>query len=369
MAANSTPIIGYSDMRCDDPRGQYYNWRTMRAMVVDVNGKNLREVGGNLINEPNVWTQFAGWSPDGRYAILHRSFEDETNYAWEREHKTFRMTEGWLVDACLYEMETAAVENVCAVDRVSAYNTGLFFWPNDPNTLGFTALIDGESHPFRMDRDGRNKRDLTTGTAGFTYGYSASPDGRFVTYHKSYQVFIGDADGSKSRRIDTGHPFHFDPKWSPDGQWLLFLDGEHYDCHPTIVRPDGTNLRRLASRRGYRGVIQMLDYPDFHSESSDTPIWSSDGRWIYFTAALDGNVELMRVSIDGEEQRLTRSKPNSGTLHNHPRISSDHQWIAFGSTRDGARSLYASRLDGSDVRELTVPTRGRSHQHAHWRPA
>jgi len=33
--------------------------------------------------------------------------------------------------------------------------------PDDPTKLGFTALIDGVSHPFRMDLDGRNKIDLT----------------------------------------------------------------------------------------------------------------------------------------------------------------------------------------------------------------
>lgn len=366
---NSPRLIGYSDMCCNDPRGQYFNWRTMRAMVVAVDGSQRREIGGSLINEPNVWTQMAGWSPDGRFAIVHRSFESEENFAWERANKTFRMdTGGWLLDACLVDLATGRAENPCAVDRVSSYNTGMFFWPGDPNSLGFTALIKGVSHPFRMDRDGRNKRDLTNGAAGFTYGYSASPDGRYVAYHKSYQVHIANADGSNIRRIDTGHPFHFNPQWSPDGQWLLFLDGEHYDCHPTLVRPDGTGLRRIASRRGYTGVIELLDHPDFHSASSDTPVWSNDGQWIYFTAKIDGNVELMRVNIDGDEQRLTKSRPNSGILHNHPHVAPDHQWVAFGSTRDGARALYASRLDGSDVHQLTTPVPGRAQMHVHWSP-
>ena len=38
-------------------------------------------------------------------------------------------------------------------------------------------MIGGASHPFRMDRDGRNKVDLTKGAAGFTYGLNASRDG------------------------------------------------------------------------------------------------------------------------------------------------------------------------------------------------
>ena len=55
---------------------------------------------------------------------------------------------------------------------VSFYNTRLFFWPNDPTKLGFTALIGGASKPFRMDRDGRNKTDLTKDSSGFAYGFN-----------------------------------------------------------------------------------------------------------------------------------------------------------------------------------------------------
>ena len=64
----------------------------------------------------------------------------------------------------LVDLTAGAATNLTAIDRVSFHNTGLFFWPGDPTKLGFQALIDGNSHPFRMDRDGRNKRDLTKGS-------------------------------------------------------------------------------------------------------------------------------------------------------------------------------------------------------------
>src|ERR1700722_17854319 len=100
-------------------------------------------------------------------------------------------------------------------------------------------MIDGNMHPFRMDHDGKNKRDLTKGSNEFTYGFSASPDGKRISYHKSYRVYLADADGSNAKEIKTGNPFNFVPKWSPDGAWLVFLSGEHYDCHPHLVKADG----------------------------------------------------------------------------------------------------------------------------------
>ena len=363
----STPyLIGYTDQRCDHPGGQFYNWITRRAHVVRADGSGRREIAPHLAAQPDAWTDFAGWSPDGRRAIVHGCWEDPENYAWEREHKTFRMTEGWLVDSCLVDMATGEVENLTAVERVSIYNTGLFFWPNDPSRLGFQALVGAESHPFSMDADGRNKVDLTSGEAAFTYGFHASPDGTRISYHKSYQVYIADGDGRNAQRVDTGNPFNFCPAWSPDGRWVTFVSGEREDCHPYLVRRDGAGLCKLADRGGYKGWVQTLDVPDFHSGSSDVPAWSADSRWVYFTAQAGEAIELMRVSVDGEVQQLTHSQPGVQNFHAAP--SPDGREVAFGSTRHGARALYVAREDGSDVRPITEPKPGRAQLHAMWQP-
>ena len=106
-------------------------------------------------------------------------------------------------------LATGQAINVTAVERVSFYNGGLFFWPSDSTKLGFTALIDGNSHPFRMDRDGRNKVDLTKESKEFAYGFSSSRDGQRIAYHKDYQVFLAHADGSHAFHVETGQPFNF----------------------------------------------------------------------------------------------------------------------------------------------------------------
>ena len=155
-------LIGYSELRTDVPGGRHANVRTMRAMVVKADGTGRREMAGELASDADTSTQFAGWSPDGKTAIIHRGWNSPENAQWEEEHKTFRFTEeGCLLDCYLVDLATGKAENITAVDRVSFYNSGVFFWPNDPTKLGFTALLEGNSHPFWMDRDGRNKNDLT----------------------------------------------------------------------------------------------------------------------------------------------------------------------------------------------------------------
>lgn len=360
-------LIGYTELRTNVPGGRHANIVTMRAVVVRGDGTQKRAVAADLSREPNTWTQFAGWSPDARFAILGRGWESAENGRWEEEHRQFRFTqEGWLVDSFLVDIQGGQTTNVTGVERVSFYNTGLFFWPGDAARLGFQALIEGNSHPFRMDRDGTHKRDLTADSKEFAYGFSASPDGRHIAYHKSYQVYVADADGGNVRKIATGKQFNFVPQWAADGQHLLFLAGEHYNCHPYVVQADGAGLRQLADRGGYRGVMEFLDVSDFHGGSSDVPMWAVDGQSVFYTALVDRRVELFRVTLAGESTRLTTTP--EGTLHYHPQPSPDGRWLAFGSKRDGIRQLYLLRLADNREYRLTDLPPGHAALWPHWQP-
>lgn len=371
VRANSQALIdyelGYTAFRTNLPGGRHANIRTMRAMLIRGDGSNQRSIAEQLADDPNAWTQFAGWSPDGSKAILGRGWQSEANAAREEEQKQFLFNkEGWLYDSFLVEPATNKAVNVTAVGRVSFYNAGLFFWPDDSKKLGFTALIDGQSHPFRMNADGTGKEDLTKASNEFTYGFSASPDGKRIAYHKNYQVFLANADGSSAVKVETGNPFNFGPTWSPTGAFLLFLSGEHYKCHPFVVKADGTGLKKVADRGAYSGSVEFLDVFDHHHGSSDTPVWARDGTTIFYTAQAGGNVELYQVSTDGETKRLTESA--AGTTHYHPTPSPDGLWLAYGSKRDGVRGLYIRNLKTGAETPLTRPQAGNAALWPHWRP-
>jgi TolB protein len=365
--ARAESLIGYTELSTNVPGGRHANVVTMRAVVCRADGMDRRLVAEELTGEPNTWTQFAGWSPDGRLAIVGRGWESPENGRWEEEHKQFRHTAaGWLYDMVLVNLATSTITNLTAIDRVSFYNSGLFFWPDDATKLGFQAIIDSNSHPFRMDRDGRNKHNLTKNSQEFAYGFSASPDGRRIAYHKSYHVYVADTDGSNAHKIPSGQPFNFAPQWSPNGQHLLFVAGEHYNCHPYIVNSEGNSLRKLADRCGYRGVIAFLDVPDFHGGSSDLPAWSADGKSVYYTVKVGQNVELYRISLEGQSERLTDTP--EGSLHYHPQPSPDGRWLAYGSKRDGVRQLYVMLLADRSEYRITHLEKGRAAMWPYWQP-
>jgi len=361
-------LVGYTEFRTDLPGGRYVNCRTRRAVVVKADGSGRRVLAEELTRERGYCTQFYGWSPDGRTAVLLRTWESEENGKWEEEHKTFRyIADGWLVDGYLLDLASGKATNVTGVERVSHFNEGLGFMPGDPTRLRFSATINGRNRPYVMDLDGRNKRELSKDYPHLIHGMSLSPDGKRGAYEDpAYRLFLADADGSNAKEVKTGQRFHLMPSWSPDGAWVLFVAGEHYDCHPHVVKADGTGLKKLASRNGYRGVIDFLDVYDFHGGSSDLPVWAPDSKSVFYTAKVGGNVELFRVTLDGKSERLTETP--AGSMHYHPAPSRDGKWLLYGSKRDGVRQLYVMRLGDRKEWRLTDLKKGHAAMWASWQP-
>lgn len=359
--------IGYVEYRTNLPGGRHANCATMRAYVMNADGSGRRELAQELVRDENTWTQFVGWSPDGRTAIIGNASNTPENAAWEETHQSFRFTEARHCDCYLFDLATGRAINVSSPERISHHNSGVSYWPGNPNKLRGDALIDGVSHPFSMDLDGRNKRDLVGDSRKFTYGAQVSPDGTRITYHADYQVYIAGADGSNPQHIDTGNGFNFMPKWSPDGRWLLFLSGEHYHCDPYLVRSDGTGLRKLADRHGYKGVVPIYDVPDFHGGSSDWPVWSPDGTRVYYTAQVGRSVELMQATLDGVTKGMSKSSP-PGVLNYLPTPSPDGKWVMFGSNSSGTRQLYVIPAEGGEAHAITNVQPGCGAMFGIWNP-
>ena len=365
--ARPGPLVGYTELQTNLPGGRHANVRTMRAMIVNADGTGRRLLAEDLVHEPDAWTQFAGWSPDGKTAVIGRGWQSPENAQWETQHGQFRFTpEGWLLDSYLQEVATGHAFNVTAVERVSFYNGGLFFWPSDSTKLGFTALIDGNSHPFRMDRDGRNKVDLTKESKEFAYGFSSSRDGQRIAYHREtikcswLTPMVRTRFTSKRAKRSILHDL-------VTGRTMGVISLRRAlqlssTCGP--CRRDGP--AKLAHRGGYRGVIEFLDVPDFHGGSSDVPVWSADGGVVYFTAQVGSNVELFRTTLDGQTEQLTQTPP--GTLHYHPQPSLDGQWLIYGSKRAGVRQLFVMLLVNRSEQQITDLSVGRAAMWPHWQP-
>src|SRR5262245_4034011 len=72
-------LIGYTEFRTNLPGGRHVNVKTMRAAVVKADGNGRRLLAEELTREKGSWTQFTGWSLDGKMAIFCWSWQSEEN--------------------------------------------------------------------------------------------------------------------------------------------------------------------------------------------------------------------------------------------------------------------------------------------------
>lgn len=322
-------LIGYTEHRTDLSGGRHANVKTRRAVVVKADGTGRRVLAEELTRAAGYSTQFVGWSPDGKAARLSRYWKSEEIGKWEEEHKTFRpIGDGVRHDAYLVDLASGKATKQTPVED-------------------------------------KKKSELIK---NLVHGVSISPDGKRSAFEDpGYRLYLADGDGSNAKQVKTGLRFHLMPSWSPDGSWVLFVAGEHYDCHPHVIKADGTGLKKLASRNGYRGVIDILDVYDFHDGSSDLPVWAADSKSVFYTAKVGRNVELYRVTLDGRSEQL--SDGPAGAMHYHPAPSPDGKWLAFGSKRDGVRQLYVMRLRDKKEHRLTDLKKGHAAMWPSWQPA
>jgi len=320
----------------------------MESTLKELFGYNQFKVIGQ--SRKSLVTGSEDWMAQSKYFSLHvdsKEGSDKTGY--------------------LLDLKSGKATNVTGALRVSHFNEGLRFVPGDPTRLRFSAMIGGKTRAYLVDRDGKNKRELSKDYPHLVHGMSLSPDGKRGAYEDpAYRLFLADADSSNAKEVKTGQRFHLVPTWSPDGAWVLFVAGEHYDCHPHVVKADGTGLKKLASRNGYRGVIDFLDVYDFHGGSSDLPVWAPDSMSVFYTAKVGKNVELFRVTLDGKSEQLTDTA--AGSMHYHPVPSPDGKWLVYGSKREGVRQLYLMRLSDRKEHRITDLKKGQAAMWPSWQP-
>jgi tricorn protease len=96
-----------------------------------------------------------------------------------------------------------------------------------------------------------------------------SPDGKWLAHRdKDQQLWLYDITAKQQKRIAQSMEDYFeDLSWSPDSQWLAYVETPH------------NTFRQIKVVNAKTGAIQEITSNRYNSFS---PGWSSDGKWLYF---------------------------------------------------------------------------------------
>jgi Tol biopolymer transport system component/predicted Ser/Thr protein kinase len=289
--------------------------------------------------------------------------------------------------------------------------------PADDTQPAFSP--DGQHIAFRSERSGGGI--FLMGATGesvkrltdFGYNPSWSPDGKQIVcattrfarpeirYMNTSQLFAVEVATGAKRLLTTTVPDAVQPHWSPHGLRIAFWGYPAGWRDIWTIPADGGEPVRVTN--------------DVHVDWN--PVWSADGRFIYFSSDRGGSMNLWRIPIDersgkvlGPVEPITTPSPDSGyisisrdgrrtayvqqvrTLNlarigfdpiretvvggpvpvtrglrnlSGPQVSPDGQWVSF--SRQGTQEdVFVIRTDGTGLRQLTDdPPRDRG---ARWSP-
>jgi tricorn protease len=128
----------------------------------------------------------------------------------------------------------------------------------------------GETEFWKFPANGEGEPEqLTSDAKVLRWEGIPSPDGNWIAYHdKDQQLWIYDIKTRQSKRIAQSMVGGFsDLAWSPDSQWLAYVEAADNEFEQVKV----LNVKTAA--------IQAITDDRYNSES---PSWSADGKWMYF---------------------------------------------------------------------------------------
>ncbi|MEX2261747.1 MAG: protein kinase [Bryobacteraceae bacterium] len=258
----------------------------------------------------------------------------------------------------------------------------------DGRILVYTARLDGNWDIFIQRVGGKNALNLTRDSSADDTTPVFSPDGEKIAFRSDRDgggIFVMGATGESLRRL-TGEGYN--PSWSPTGREIVYSTEQVIRPEARsgargqlwIVSVDTAEKRRLPtpndavqphwSPHGKRiaywaadaaGIRDIWTVPAQGGQpapvTKDTaldwnPVWSPDGRLLYYASDRSGTMNFWRVrvdessgSVDGEPEPATTPSRDSGNL-------------SFSSKGD--RFVYAQRMVLSNIYKVTLdPVAGR----------
>jgi serine/threonine protein kinase len=261
----------------------------------------------------------------------------------------------------------------------------------DGQMLVYAAKTSGNWDIHLQRVGGQKPINLTEDSPADDTQPAFSPDGKRIAFRSERDgggIFIMGATGESIKRLTNSG---YNPAWSPDGTEVvystllfarpdarsspssrLFTANVTTDAHRLLTSNVRDAVQPQWSPHGYRIAYWAMNdaaFRDIWTISATggspipvtddayvdwNPVWSPDGRWLYFSSDRGGSMNLWRVGIEessgkilGIPEAVTTPSPYSGSIS----VSRDGNRLAYVQQ---VRTVNLTKISFDPVRETTV---------------
>ena len=260
-----------------------------------------------------------------------------------------------------------------------------YVWSPDAGRLAFSYAPDIAATKARKEK------------AGVKDGKSEEPKSSVVVYGSAAdlpldsEIWTVDVASGEQKKIGSYQAQLFELSWFPDGKRLLvygFRHGTSYreskDASDVIVIDAASGARKNLVSAGGEGLVGRVSpdgrrvaffydaddvrYPDMYTVavvpseggavrsltpklvSSGRPIWSPDGRTIYYIAHAGAFTQIFAISPDGGAPKAITT---SAATHRNATLSPNGKRLAwYEEAANGKARVVFAGVDGSDPRTV-----------------
>ena len=242
-------------------------------------------------------------------------------------------------------------------------------------------------------------------TEGTWMSLDVSPDGKTIAFDLLGDIYTIPASGGKATNISSGMSWDIQPRFSPDGKriaftsdraggdniWTMNVDGSDPEQvtdekfrllnnptwspdgrfiaakkHFTTSRSLGTGEIWLYHTSGGSGVKLVKRPSESHQKELGEPIFSPDGRYIYYTQnttpgstfiyAQDSNTELFQIKRYNMETGEIKTVAGGAGGAVRPAPSPDGRFLAYVKRKRMQSMLFLKDLkSGEGTRDFRSP--------------
>ncbi len=247
----------------------------------------------------------------------------------------------------------------------------------DGRSFVYASDKDGDYDIYLLRIGGSNEINLTEGSKADDTMPAFSPSGDKIAFRSDRSpngIYVMGATGENPKRVAD---FGYEPSWSPDGKalvvatrfqsvpsvrtpsslWIVNIESgekrkvlEQYALQPSWS-PDGSRIAFwYTENRGKRIVATVPvsggEPVEFASESNTNwnPVWSHDGKYLYYASDKGGNTGFWRAEVDprtGKPVSEPESVPTPAKFSRH-----------LGFSADGKKLIYVQTSARSNLRAV-----------------